>query len=164
MQRVNIPSLIHVGPTFRGQRFNPEEIIIHAHGEFIENGEKDYFALDWQDTIMKTSCHFYITPSGVVIESVPMTEIAWHAKGVNLSSIGIEFLVPGVHTYSTFLNTINNKDWVSPAQFKAGVELVQSIMNKTGICKMRRHSDQAPGRKQDPGEKFPWEELKKQVL
>ena len=130
--------------------YNPKEVIIHAHGEYLYYKSKWYHFLDFQD-YRGLSAHYWITPSGVIIERVSPNKVAWHAKGVNKTSIGIEFIVPGaIKEYKQFTDKIQT-DWVSPEQFKAGVYLVNSL----GLP-IRRHSDQAPDRKVDPGTGFPF--------
>ena len=85
---------------------------------------------------------------------------AWHAgKGswrgwtdVNSSSVGIEVVNPGhVFGYRDFL----------PDQIEAVVGLCRGIAGRHGIWphNVLAHSDVAPGRKVDPGERFPWKRL-----
>ena len=71
---------------------------------------------------------------------------------INSASIGVE-IVNGGHDYGL-------PDF--PAiQIDAVIELVADIMARHGIGPegVVGHSDIAPGRKQDPGEKFPWHRL-----
>ena len=93
---------------------------------------------------------------GVIIRSRKDEEGGYHAKGFNSNSLGVEFLVPGLHTYATFTNAIKKK-YLSTAQYNAGVELVKSWIDKHEISNIDRHSDLSPGRKVDPGQGFPWQ-------
>ena len=135
---------------------SPDLIVIHAMGEFIDTDDQDYPAWDFLSSL-KLSAHAFVTPSGVVVRSKPDDRLAWHAKGFNTDSLGVEFLVPGLHTYETFLDTIK-RPWLTDAQFEAGVKLVRSWREKWNIspAKVLRHSDISPRRKHDPGDGFPW--------
>ena len=106
------------------------------------------------------SCHYYITESGNLIQMVPDLYVAWHAgksnwrndKSLNYHSIGIEISNPGhKHGYKKF----------SDKQINCLIKISKSIIKKYKIRKKNilGHSDIAPLRKIDPGEKFPWEIL-----
>jgi len=132
----------------------PSRIVIHAMAEFIESDDTGYFAVDW---IRKCnlSVHAFVTPSGVLIRSRQGRQGAWHAKHYNMNSLGIEFLVPGIHTYDTFIDTIRNP-YLTAVQYQSGLEQVQAWVDEYGITEINRHSDLSPGRKEDPGTGFPW--------
>ncbi len=129
----------------------PTTVIIHSMAEYIEAGETDYSAWGLLKSL-GLSAHYLVTPTGVVIQCREDDEIAWHARGHNTNSIGIEVLVAGEHTYETFIERIKTP-WVYGEQYTALV----------GLCKrfeglsFKRHSDVSPGRKFDPGEGFQWE-------
>ena len=111
------------------------------------------------------SCHYFIKRNGKIIKIVPDLYIAWHAgisswkkdKFLNSSSIGIEISNPG-HEYGY-------KDF-SPSQIKSVTSLSKKLKKKYKIKKdnILGHSDIAPLRKKDPGEKFPWKLLSKKKL
>ena len=95
-----------------------------------------------------------------IINLVPDLYEAWHAgksswknlKKLNRYSIGIEINNPGHdHGYRKF------KD----KQISALKKLLSNLTNKYKIknCNILGHSDIAPDRKKDPGEKFPWKDL-----
>ena len=105
----------------------------------------------------EVSAHYFIHEDGRIIQSVPESRRAWHAgaslwEGIadnNSRSIGIEIANPGhEHGYPDF-----------PArQIEAAIALCADIVARLDIRANRilGHSDIAPLRKQDPGEKFPW--------
>ncbi len=111
------------------------------------------------------SCHYYITKSGKLIQMVPDLYVAWHAghsywgnqKSINYESIGIEISNPG-HRYG-YRN-------FSDKQIKCLMKISKSIIKKYNIDKNKilGHSDIAPLRKIDPGEKFPWKFLNKKKI
>ena len=111
------------------------------------------------------SCHYYITKSGKLIQMVPDLYIAWHAgesywgndKSINYNSIGIEISNPG-HGYG-YRN-------FSDKQIKCLIRISKLIIKKYNIDKNKilGHSDIAPLRKIDPGEKFPWKFLNKNKI
>ena len=111
------------------------------------------------------SCHYYITLSGKIIQMVPDLYIAWHAgksnwgneKSLNYKSLGIEISNPGhKHGYRKF----------SYKQIKSLIMISKFCIKKYKINKRNilGHSDIAPLRKIDPGEKFPWKFLSKNKI
>ncbi len=113
----------------------------------------------------EVSCHYFIKRNGKIIKIVPDLYIAWHAgisswkkdKFLNSNSIGIEISNPG-HEYGY-------KDF-SPSQIKSIISLSKKLKKKYKIKKenILGHSDIAPLRKKDPGEKFPWKILYKNKI
>ena len=73
----------------------PDRIVVHAIGEFIDTDPHDYYCVDFLAKL-GLSAHAFVTPSGVVIRSVPDHEEATHAKSHNRNTLGIEFMVPGL--------------------------------------------------------------------
>jgi len=111
------------------------------------------------------SCHYYITASGKLIQIVPDLYAAWHAgksnwrkyKSLNYNSIGIEVSNPGhEHGYRKFNDN----------QIKSLIKISKYLIKKYKIQKKNilGHSDIAPLRKIDPGEKFPWKLLYKKKI
>ena len=80
---------------------------------------------------------------------------AWHARGFNQHSLGVEVLVAGEYDYASFLARIK-EDWTTPEQLAETVRLCRSWRDTWGIEQVDRHSDVDPDRKKDPGEGFPW--------
>ena len=110
----------------------------------------------------KVSCHYFIKNNGNIIRMVPDSYTAWHAGkskwkkfvSLNKHSIGIEIHNPGHdHGYKSF----------SQKQVKSLLSLIKDLKKKFNIDKKNilGHSDIAPDRKKDPGEKFPWSVLAK---
>jgi|TARA_B110000211_G_C13986029_1_gene511735 N-acetylmuramoyl-L-alanine amidase len=113
----------------------------------------------------KVSCHYLIDRQGKLIQIVEDNKIAWHAgeskwnkyKNLNANSIGIELVNKGHdYGYEVFTNKQINKL----------IELILFLKKKYKIKKSNilGHSDIAPLRKKDPGEKFPWNKLAKKGL
>ena len=109
------------------------------------------------DINSKVSCHYFIKNNGNIIRMVPDIYTAWHAgkskwkkfKSLNKHSIGIEINNPGHdHGYKSF----------SQKQINSLLYLIKDLKKKFNIDKKNilGHSDIAPDRKKDPGEKFPW--------
>ena len=113
----------------------------------------------------KVSCHYFIKSNGEVIKIVPDLYNAWHAgisswkkdKSLNSNSIGIEISNPG-HDYR--YKKFNQR------QVASIIKLSKNLKKKYKIKKenILGHSDIAPLRKKDPGEKFPWELLNKKKI
>ena len=117
------------------------------------------------DINSKVSCHYYIDQKGNIIQMVPELYVAWHAgqsswgkdKSLNKNSIGIEISNPGhQHGYKNF----NKKQIYSLIKLSKKLIKKYSIKNKYILG----HSDIAPLRKKDPGEKFPWKILSKKNI
>tara|TARA_B100001250_G_C19722738_1_gene754587 strand:+ start:417 stop:1139 length:723 start_codon:yes stop_codon:yes gene_type:complete len=110
----------------------------------------------------KVSCHYFIDRKGKIIQMAEDTKIAWHAgkskwksfSNLNKNSIGIELDNKGHKLgYQSFPNS----------QINQLIRLCRKLKKKYKIknqC-ILGHSDIAPLRKVDPGEKFPWFFLKK---
>jgi len=113
----------------------------------------------------KVSSHFFIKKSGEIYCLVDPRFRAWHAghscwkgkRDINSQSIGIEIDNSGHH--NRFEKYTNN-------QIDSLSKLLKYICKKYNIDKKNifGHSDIAPYRKIDPGEKFPWITLERQGL
>ena len=111
------------------------------------------------------SCHYFIKTNGKTSVMVPDLYVAWHAgksrwknyKSLNKYSIGIEISNPG-HDY--------NYKKFSKKQIQSLIKLSKILIKKYKINSKNilGHSDVAPERKKDPGEKFPWKKLSKQGI
>ena len=110
----------------------------------------------------EVSSHYLIKKNGDIVIMVPDLYVAWHAgksswksfKSLNKNSIGIEISNPGhEHNYINF----------SKKQIRSILYLSKSLLKKYKIksSNVLGHSDIAPYRKKDPGEKFPWKHLSK---
>lgn len=135
----------------------PELIVIHAMGEFIGGDDWHSHAVQY---LNKTglSAHSLVAPDALNYRLRKDTEGAYHAKGFNTDSLGLEFLVAGVHNYNTFLETIKTP-YLTDGQYLAGVEQVKEWIDLWPIKKIVRHSDLSPERKVDPGDGFPWQQF-----
>ncbi len=113
----------------------------------------------------QVSAHYFVFEDGRVVQMVPELRRAWHAgesiwagdTDVNSCSIGIEIANPGHDgDYPDF----------PPRQIAAVASLCRGIAVRREIAPKRvlGHSDVAPLRKRDPGEKFPWRFLHQQGI
>lgn len=140
----------------RRDRAVPTMLVLHYTG--MASGAK---AIDWlAREESRVSCHYVIDENGLITQMVPEALRAWHAglsywqgeRDLNSASIGIEIQNPGHQDgYHEF----------SDAQMRAVERLSADIVSRHRIDARRvlGHSDIAPQRKIDPGEKFPWERL-----
>ena len=110
----------------------------------------------------KVSSHYLINRKGRVFNLVQDRLVAWHAgkscwrklKNLNENSIGIELVNKGhKFGYTSF----------KKKQISSLIGLCKKLIKKYKINKKNivGHSDIAPLRKIDPGEKFPWKYLAK---
>lgn len=134
----------------------PDTIIIHCMGEFIDNGHGGYdHAVNFLADTVKLSAHSLIAPDGTNFRCREDTEGAWHARGFNHNSLGLEFLVIGDHHYASFIDKIKTP-YLTKLQYSEGVAQVREWLTRHNIKRVVRHSDISPGRKVDPGAGFPW--------
>ena len=105
------------------------------------------------------SAHALVKPNGDIVVLREDNEGAYHAKGFNTDSLGIEFLVPGQATYGQFLRSIE-QPWVAKNQLLAGARWVAEWMSRWNITQIRGHCDVDPARKKDPGQGFPWAQFR----
>ena len=113
----------------------------------------------------KVSCHYFIKKNGEILTLVPDLYISWHAgisswkkfKSLNKYSIGIEISNKG-HDYE--YKNFNKKQIYSLVKLSKKLIKKYSIKNKYILG----HSDIAPLRKKDPGEKFPQKILSKKNI
>jgi N-acetylmuramoyl-L-alanine amidase len=134
----------------------PDMILLHYTG--MKDGPS---ALKWLTTEeSKVSAHYVVFEDGRIVQCVPEALRAWHAgvslwageTDINSRSIGIEIVNPG--------HDFGYPDFPL-RQIAAVIALCKSILMRHRIPgdRVLAHSDVAPTRKQDPGEKFPWELL-----
>ena len=108
----------------------------------------------------EVSAHYFVFEDGRVAQLVPEERRAWHAgrsswfddTDLNSASIGVEIVNPG------------HDGGLPPfpdAQIDAVIALCRDVIARHAIAPERilAHSDIAPSRKVDPGEKFPWARL-----
>ncbi len=135
----------------------PDIILLHYTG--MQTGEAALQRLCSGES--KVSAHYVVFEDGRIVQCVPESKRAWHAgvsswageTDINSRSIGIEIVNPG--------HEFGYRDFPL-RQTAAVISLCKSILTRRGPISADRilaHSDVAPGRKQDPGEKFPWELL-----
>jgi N-acetylmuramoyl-L-alanine amidase len=113
-----------------------------------------------RDPVARVSAHYVVDEDGAILRLVPEERRAWHAgvsywrgyRELNGRSIGIEIVNPGHEWgYQEF----------PVLQLAAVCDLCLAIVARHPIPPRNviAHSDVAPDRKQDPGEKFDWRSL-----
>jgi N-acetylmuramoyl-L-alanine amidase len=139
-----------------GERKNdakPDMIVLHYTG--MSDADSALSKLCFAGS--EVSAHYLVMEDGYIVQCVQEVRRAWHAgtaswqgdTDINSCSIGIEIVNPGHdHGYPDF----------PKRQIAAVSALCRSIFTRYRIPASRvlGHSDVAPMRKRDPGEKFPW--------
>jgi N-acetylmuramoyl-L-alanine amidase len=134
----------------------PDMIVLHYTGMPDVEGALARLCTAGTDV----SAHYVVLEDGRVVQCVQEAKRAWHAgvgtwageDDINSCSIGIEIVNRG-------------HDWGYPdfplRQIAAVIALCRGIILRRNIPGHRviGHSDVAPARKKDPGEKFPWHSL-----
>jgi N-acetylmuramoyl-L-alanine amidase len=134
----------------------PDMILLHYTG--MQSGQAALERLCTRES--KVSAHYVVFENGHIVQCVPEALRAWHAGqslwsgeiDINSRSIGIEIVNPG-HEFGYPKFPLR--------QIASVISLCRSILTRHRVPADRvlGHSDVAPARKQDPGEKFPWELL-----
>ena len=151
----------------RSQNSSIKLIVIHAislppkeyGGDYVENfflnklkiSDHEYFK-EIKD--LKVSSHLYIKRDGEIIQFVPFNKRAWHA---GKSSFNGEF---DCNDFSIGIELEGSDcDNFTDHQYQVLIDVTKQLMNKYPDIKknsIKGHSDIAPGRKTDPGDKFEW--------
>ena len=132
----------------------PDMILLHYTG--MKTGQEALERLCSPES--RVSSHYVVFEDGRIVQCVPEERRAWHAgvsfwdgeTDINSCSIGVEIVNPG--------HEFGYRDFPL-RQIAAVISLCKSILTRRGPIPPVRilgHSDVAPTRKQDPGEKFPW--------
>ena len=147
--------------TPKRQKKNIKFIIIHYTGMKNELSALNRLT----DYKSKVSAHYFIKKNGKIINLVPDLYEAWHAgksnwkniQSLNRYSIGVEIQNSG---HENLYEKFSNK------QMNSVKKLLRFLTKRYRVnCKnILGHSDIAPNRKKDPGEKFPWKEIAKVKL
>ena len=134
----------------------PDCIVLHYTGMPTAEGALAQLC----NPAAEVSSHYFVFEDGRILQLVPESRRAWHAgrsswfaeTDMNSASIGIEIVNPG------------HDGGLPPfpdVQIEAVIALCRDILTRHAIPAERilAHSDIAPGRKVDPGERFPWKLL-----
>ncbi len=142
----------------RGERREGPIDILLLHYTGMPDDEQ---ALRWLcDPKSQVSSHYFVHQDGRVLSLVPEARRAWHAgearwgtsSDINSRSIGIEIANAG--------HPAGLPDFPT-TQIESLIALCRAILSRHEIPPHRvlAHSDVSPGRKFDPGERFPWDTL-----
>ena len=156
IKHLKSPNYIHCN-----KRRNIHSVIIHYTGmRSLQSAVERLLSKKYE-----VSSHYLISRNGKIIQLVKDNNIAWHAgisnwfkfKNLNNNSIGIELENKG-HQYG--YKTFPSKQIVQL------IKILKILKRKFKIknVNITGHSDIAPNRKIDPGEKFPWKKLYKNDL
>ena len=164
MPKLSVDTTQNYSPNFnikKRKSKNIKFIIFHYTGIKKENDAINILT----DQKSKVSCHYFIKNNGEILTLVPDLYISWHAgisawknyKFINKYSIGIEISNPGHDfSYKKF----------SKKQINSLIKLTNFLIKKYKVKSsfILGHSDIAPDRKKDPGEKFPWKYFSKNKI
>jgi N-acetylmuramoyl-L-alanine amidase len=151
----SVVSTVTPSPNYGDRKgvLSPDMIVLHYTG--MADAASAIVRLCTEGT--EVSAHYVVLEDGNIVQCVRESARAWHSGSsswrgetdINSCSIGIEIVNRG--------HDLGYTDFPL-RQVAAVIALCKGIMIRRDIQKHRvlAHSDVAPGRKKDPGEKFPW--------
>jgi AmpD protein len=152
-------------------------VVIHSMAENILHERIIYPAQEWLDRQAglvkkgaKASAHVLIKPDGTVIRCGAHYDKCYHAGlslwkkwlYLNKNFLGVELLVEGDHTWSTYLKAIRESDPYTEAQYQAAAWVIHQWEQECPALERGNivgHETVSPGRKPDPGPRFDWSRL-----
>ena len=155
-------TLVKTSPNHGERRHHrrPDMIVLHYTGMQSADAALDRLCGIGEQPPPGVSAHYFVYEDGRILQCVPEARRAWQAgascwegeEDINSRSIGVEIANPG--------HEFGYPDFPE-AQIRPVIALCRDIIARHGIRADRvlAHSDVAPNRKQDPGEKFPWRRL-----
>lgn len=154
----SLPKRVQHSPNINERLGGKPISILLLHYTGMDSAKK---ACDWLcKEESQVSCHYLVGEDGGIVQMVDEAKRAWHAgvsswlgaEDINSASIGIEIQNMG--------HTLGYHDF-SAVQMMAVAALSKDIIARHNIepRNVLAHSDVAPGRKIDPGEKFDWQFL-----
>ena len=87
----------------------------------------------------EVSAHYVVTKAGEIVQLVDPKDTAYHVRGWNARSIGIEF-------EGTYVQPLTQQ------QLKEGAKLIFSLQQNYGVLQIKPHAELDPSRRKDPGE------------
>lgn len=123
-----------------------DTIVVHSSYDALGDDPYDLEGLLAEYRQYDVAPHFVIDRGGGVWRTVRERDVAWHAgrgrmpdgrEGINAFSIGVELMT-------------TRSDSVTAAQYDALNALIARLAEEHPIRHVVRHSDVAPGRKDDP--------------
>ena len=144
------------------------QIVIHATGgpdcepsRRFRSGTLDGIVGHFQRNRKRISIHYIIGRTGEIVRMVPESRVAFHVRGHNADSIGIELVNDG-----------DGRDPFSEPQIQALIRLLQDLLarHRLDATALKSHAELDDSelvcggrrlkRKVDPGAAFPWERVR----
>jgi len=146
-------------------------IIIHSMGEYVG----DTFASEFLESI-GLSAHLFVDHNGHIYFGLNIDRVAYHVgksrwmgrEFLNGTSIGIEMLIKGHHSWSTFVSAIQKPESFTDQHYERTAKICRDTMEiypKITKSRILRHSDVSgedvrDDPKIDPGSGFDMDRLK----
>jgi N-acetylmuramoyl-L-alanine amidase len=133
-----------------GGSMKPRLIVIHYTADNSLEG-----ALSWLcSSKSKVSAHLVIAKDGTVYQLLPFDIVGWHAGSSSYGGSG------SVNAFAIGIENVGVGDVWPAAQVRANRDVIAALCEAyPEIEDIVGHSDVAPGRKVDPGPRYPWGEV-----
>src|SRR5574343_642226 len=133
-----------------GGEITPEILVIHYTGDNSLQG-----ALSWLCAPQaQVSAHLVVAKTGVVWQLLPFNVRGWHAGRSSWNGRG------DCNSWSIGIENVGLGDEWPEAQIQANIDVLIALFRAyPGIDEAVGHEDVAPGRKVDPGPRYPWDRV-----
>lgn len=174
-----IPPLIDAPLLARGPHTRKvKQLVVHSMAEYVVNKDPDagpvgrISAHAWLQAV-GLSAHALVRPDGAVLECVPLEQRAYHAKGHNDGTVGVELLLQGEHDFTSFARALgwDVEAWAAvPPEQRPAADPYRAEQYEAVAWWLERaarrfeldwqavtsHDRLDPDRKFDPGPLFGW--------
>jgi N-acetylmuramoyl-L-alanine amidase len=133
-----------------GGKITPRLIVIHYTA--TQGLESPLSWLTKKDSV-EVSAHLIVGKDGAVYQLVPFNIAAWHAGKSSYEG------QPYVNAFSIGIENVGVGDKWPDAQIEANRAIIEALFEAYPIEDVVGHEDVAPGRKPDPGPRYPWDKV-----
>ena len=132
-----------------GRQITPTLIVIHYTGDNSMAGAVSWLCAERSGV----SAHLVVGKDGSVYQLLPFNVVGWHAGRSDYNGRA------NVNGFSVGIENVGVGDEWPDAQVEANRAIIAALFAAYPIEDVVGHSDVAPGRKSDPGPRYPWDRV-----